>query len=73
MRNIETEIQFILESKEYIIDLVEKDFKENKKFCAFTKQKILKQVSWLYYQEVDYIGRNPKDYLEGLDNEHEDN
>ena len=26
MRNIETEIQFILESKEYIIDLVEKDF-----------------------------------------------
>ena len=44
MRNIETEIQFILESKEYIIDLVEKDFKENKKFCAFTKQKILKQI-----------------------------
>jgi len=56
-----------------MIDLVEKDFKENKKFCAFTKQKILKQVSWLYYQEVDYIERNPKDYLEGLDNEHEDN
>ena len=73
MKKIKTEIQFILESKEYIIDLVEKDFKENKKFCAFTKQKILKQVSWLYYQEIDYIKRNPKDYLDGLDNEHEDN
>ena len=73
MKKIKTEIQFILESKEYIIDLVEKDFKENKKFCAFTKQKILKQVSWLYYQEVDYIERNHEDYLEGLDNEHEDN
>ena len=73
MRNIETEIQFILESKEYIIDLVEKDFKENKKFCAFTKQKIIKQISWVYNQEIDYIERNPKDYLEGLDNEHEEN
>lgn len=73
MRNIETEIQFILESKEYIIDLVEKDFKENKKFCAFTKQKIIKTLHWIYNEEIDYIERNPKDYLDGLDNEHEDN
>tara|TARA_R110001583_G_C5657981_1_gene409371 strand:- start:2350 stop:2571 length:222 start_codon:yes stop_codon:yes gene_type:complete len=73
MRNIETEIQFILESKEYIIDLVEKDFKENKKFCAFTKQKIIKQISWVYNQEIDYIDRNSEDYLDGLDNQQEQN
>lgn len=73
MRNIETEIHFILESKEYIIDLVEKDFNENKKFCAFTKQKIIKQISWLYTQEIDDIESNYEDYLDELDNEHEQN
>tara|TARA_B110000908_G_C10170558_1_gene410615 strand:- start:886 stop:1107 length:222 start_codon:yes stop_codon:yes gene_type:complete len=73
MRNIETEIQFLINTRDYIIELIEKDFKDNKKLCVYSKQKILKQVSWLYYQEVDYIERNHEDYLEGLDNKHEDN
>ena len=44
MRNIETEIQFLINTRDYIIELIEKDFKENKKFCAFTKQKIIKML-----------------------------
>ena len=73
MKNVETELQFLINTRDYIIELIEKDFKDNKKFCAFTKQKIIKQISWVYNQEVDYIERNHEDYLDRLDSEHEDN
>ena len=73
MKSIETEIQFIVEAKEYVIDLIEKDFKTNNRFCAHSKEKIKKQLSWLYYQEIDYMTRNSEDYLDGLENEHEKN
>lgn len=73
MKSIETEIQFIVEAKEYVIDLIEKDFKTNNSFCAHSKEKIKKQLSWLYYQEIDYMTSNSEDYLGGLDNEHEQN
>ena len=73
MENKEIEIQFLIDTREYILDLIEKDFKENKRLCVFSKQKIIKQVSWLYYQEIDYIERNYEDYLDGLDNEYENN
>ena len=73
MENKEIEIQFLKDTREYILELIEKDFRKNKKLCVFSKQKIRKQVSWLYYQEIDYIERNYEDYLVGLDNEYEQN
>lgn len=73
MENKEIEIQFLRDTREYILELIEKDFRKNKKFCVFSKQKIIKQVSWLYYQEIDYIERNYEDYLDGLDDEYEQN
>ena len=73
MENKEIEIQFLIDTREYILDLIEKDFKENKRLCVFSKQKIRKQVSWLFTQEIDYIERNSEDYLDGLDNDHEQN
>tara|TARA_B110000908_G_scaffold123391_1_gene144714 strand:+ start:977 stop:1198 length:222 start_codon:yes stop_codon:yes gene_type:complete len=73
MKNIEKEIQFIEEAKEYIIDLIEKDFKTNNSICSHNKKKIKKQLSWLYYQEIDYIESNSEDYLDGLDNQQEQN
>jgi len=73
MENKEIEIQFLKDTREYILELIEKDFRKNKKLCVFSKQKIRKQVSWLYYQEIDYIERNYEDYLDGLDNEYENN
>ncbi|MGC6428289.1 MAG: hypothetical protein ACON4D_01850 [Flavobacteriales bacterium] len=73
MKNIEKELQFLIKTRDYILELIEKDFRSNKKLCVFSKQKILKQVSWLYYQEIDYIERNSEDYLDWLDNEHEEN
>lgn len=73
MESKEIEIQFLKDTREYILELIEKDFKENKKLCVFSKQKIIKQVSWLYYQEIDYIERNYEDYLDELDNEYENN
>ena len=73
MESKEIEIQFLKYTREYILELIEKDFRKNKKLCVFSKQKIRKQVSWLYYQEIDYIERNYEDYLDGLDNEHEQN
>lgn len=73
MENKEIEIQFLKDTREYILELIDKDFKENKKLCVFSKQKIIKQVSWLYYQEIDYIERNYEDYLDGLDNDHKHN
>ena len=73
MENTEIEIQFLKDTREYILELIEKDFRKNKKLCVFSKQKIIKQVSWLYYQEIDYIERNYEDYLDGLDNEYENN
>ena len=73
MKSIETEIQFIEEAKEYILDLVKKDFKTNNSFCAFSKHKIIDKLHWVYFQEIDYMTRNSEDYLEELDNEHEKN
>ena len=73
MENKEIEIQFLRDTREYILELIEKDFRKNKKLCVFSKQKIIKQVSWLYYQEIDYIERNYEDYLDGLYNEYEQN
>ena len=73
MENKEIEIQFLKDTREYILELIEKDFRKNKKLCVFSKQKIIKQVSWLYYQEIDYIERNYEDYLDGLYNEYEQN
>ena len=73
MENKEIEIQFLKDTREYILELIEKDFRKNKKLCVFSKQKILKQVSWLYCQEIDYIERNYEDYLDGLDNDHKHN
>lgn len=73
MENKEIELQFLIDTREYILELIEKDFRKNKKLCVFSKQKIIKQVSWIYYQEIDYIERNYKDYLDGLDNEYENN
>ena len=73
MESKEIELQFVKDTREYILELIEKDFKENKKLCVFNKQKIIKQVSLLYYQEIDYIERNYEDYLDGLDNEYENN
>jgi len=73
MENKEIEIQFLKDTREYILELIEKDFRKNKKLCVFSKQKIIKQVDWLYYQEIDYIERNYEDYLDGLDNEYENN
>ena len=73
MENKEIELQFLKDTREYILELIEKDFRKNKKLCVFSKQKIRKQVSWLYYQEIDYIERNYEDYLDGLDNDHEHN
>lgn len=73
MESKEIELQFLKDTREYILELIEKDFKENKKLCVFNKQKIIKQVSLLYYQEIDYIERNYEDYLDGLDNEYENN
>ena len=73
MENTEIEIQFLKDTREYILELIEKDFRKNKKLCVFSKQKIRKQVSWLYYQEIDYIERNYEEYLDGLDNEYENN
>ena len=37
-------MQFIVEAKKYIIDLVEKDFKTNSIFCAHSKENIKKTV-----------------------------
>ena len=73
MENKEIELQFLIDTREYILELIEKDFRKNKKLCVFSKQKIIKQVSWIYYQEIDYIERNYEDYLDGLDNEYENN
>lgn len=73
MESKEIEIQFLKYTREYILELIEKDFRKNKKLCVFSKQKIIKQVDWLYYQEIDYIERNYEDYLDGLDNEYENN
>ena len=73
MENKEIEIQFLKDTREYILELIEKDFRKNKKLCVFSKQKIIKQVDWLYYQEIDYIERNYEDYLDGLDNDHKHN
>lgn len=73
MKSIKTEIQFIVVAKEYVIDLIEKDFKTNNKFCAFSKQKIIDKLHWVYNQEIDYMTSNSEDYLDGLDNEHEQN
>jgi hypothetical protein len=73
MESKEIELQFLKDTRKYILELIEKDFRKNKKLCVFSKQKIRKQVSWLYYQEIDYIKRNYKDYLDGLDNEYEQN
>ena len=73
MENKEIEIQFLKDTREYILELIEKDFRKNKKLCVFSKQKIIKQVSGLYYQEIDYIKRNYKDYLDELDNDHKYN
>ena len=73
MESKEIELQFLKDTREYILELIEKDFRKNKKLCVFSKQKIKKQVSWLYFQEIDYIERNYEDYLDGLDNEHEQN
>ena len=73
MESKEIELQFLKDTREYILELIEKDFKENKKLCVFSKQKIIKQVSLLYYQEIDYIERNYEDYLDGHDIEYEQN
>ena len=73
MENKEIEIQFLKDTREYILELIEKDFRKNKKLCVFSKQKIIKQIDWLYYQEIDYIEKNYEDYLDGLDNEYENN
>jgi hypothetical protein len=73
MENKEIEIQFLKYTREYILELIDKDFRKNKKLCVFNKQKIIKQVDWLYYQEIDYIERNYEDYLDGLYNEYEQN
>ena len=73
MENKEIEIQFLIDTREYILELIEKDFRKNKKLCVFSKQKIIKQVSGLYYQEIDYIERNYEDYLDGVDKEYEQN
>ena len=73
MENKEIELQFLKDTREYILELIEKDFRKNKKLCVFSKQKIIKQIDWLYYQEIDYIERNYEDYLDGLDNEYENN
>ena len=73
MENKEIELQFLKDTREYILELIEKDFRKNKKLCVFKKQEIIKQVSWLYYQEIDYIERNYEDYLDGLDNQYENN
>ena len=73
MESKEIELQFLKDTREYILELIEKDFRKNKKLCVFSKQKIIKQVSWLYYQEIDYIERNYEDYLDGLDDEYEQN
>ncbi|MDB2675731.1 hypothetical protein N9Y90_04335 [Flavobacteriales bacterium] len=73
MESKEIELQFLKDTRKYILELIEKDFRKNKKLCVFSKQKIIKQVSWLYYQEIDYIERNYEEYLDGLDNEYENN
>jgi len=73
MENKEIEIQFLIYTREYILELIEKDFRKNKKLCVFNKQKIIKQVSWLFTQEIDYIERNYEDYLDGLENDHKHN
>ena len=73
MESKEIELQFLKDTREYILELIEKDFRKNKKLCVFNKQKIIKQVSWLFTQEIDYIERNYEDYLDGLDNEYENN
>ena len=73
MENTEIELQFLKDTREYILELIEKDFRKNKKLCVFNKQKIIKQVDWLFTQEIDYIERNYEDYLDGLDNENENN
>ncbi len=73
MESKEIELKFLKDSRKYILELIEKDFRKNKKLCVFSKQKIRKQVSGLYYQEIDYIERNYEDYLNGLENDHEQN
>ena len=73
MENKEIEIQFLKYTREYILELIDKDFRKNKKLCVFNKQKIIKQVSWLFTQEIDYIERNYEDYLVGLENDHKHN
>ena len=40
MENTEIEIQFLKDTREYILELIEKDFRKNKKLCVFSKQKI---------------------------------